>query len=110
MSYLKQAVLQALNELDNESYASKHKHIVEAIAILRAAQDQPDKSVVKEYLTTEPQTFHGWWNAGNLTKDNKYKKDTYAYWAWEGWHAAILLTTSPSQIAHSDACIEKEKE
>jgi hypothetical protein len=36
----------------------------------------------------EQRTFNTWWNSDDLTKNNRYRKDSAAYWAWEGWHAA----------------------
>ena len=99
MSDLRQAAMLALDALENHAAIKHPQQIHYRDAAIEALRD-----------ALYPQTFHSWWNAGNLTKDNSYKKDTPAYWAWEGWHAAILLTTSPSQIAHSDACVEKEQE
>jgi hypothetical protein len=33
--------------------------------------------------------FNEWWN-GNIHNDaNPYREDTPAYWAWEGWQAAV---------------------
>ena len=33
--------------------------------------------------------FNRWWNSDGLVEDNPYNKDTPAFWAWEGWQAAI---------------------
>jgi hypothetical protein len=33
--------------------------------------------------------FNSWWNSDDLLKDNPYRIYTPAYWAWEGWCAAI---------------------
>lgn len=33
--------------------------------------------------------FNNWWNDNVFTKNNPYTNDTPAFWAWEGWHAAI---------------------
>ena len=33
--------------------------------------------------------FNNWWNDDVLVKDNPYEVDTCAFWAWEGWHAAV---------------------
>ena len=33
--------------------------------------------------------FNNWWNSDELLKDNPYRKDSPAYWAWEGWCAAV---------------------
>ena len=31
--------------------------------------------------------FNKWWNSDKLMDGNPYKKDSPAYWAWEGWVA-----------------------
>lgn len=33
--------------------------------------------------------FNNWWNSDELLKDNPYRKDSPAYWAWEGWCAGV---------------------
>jgi hypothetical protein len=33
--------------------------------------------------------FNNWWNSDELLKDNPYRIYTPAYWAWEGWCAAV---------------------
>ena len=33
--------------------------------------------------------FNDWWNSDKLTDINPYRKDSPAYWAWEGWCAAV---------------------
>jgi hypothetical protein len=35
------------------------------------------------------QEFNSWWNADDMTNDNPYREDSPAYWAWEGWCAAV---------------------
>jgi hypothetical protein len=42
--------------------------------------------------------FNNWWNSDDLLKDNPYRKDSPAYWAWEGWCAAVN--------AEREACAE----
>jgi len=32
--------------------------------------------------------FNKWWNSDGLVEGNPYRKDSPAYWAWEGWQAA----------------------
>ena len=39
------------------------------------------------------QAFKTWWNANDLLLDNPYKKDSKAYWAWEGYIAGVKATT-----------------
>ncbi len=33
--------------------------------------------------------FDKWWNEDLLTEDNPFVDGTPAYWAWEGWCAAV---------------------
>ena len=33
--------------------------------------------------------FNKWWNEDLLTEDNPFVDGTPAYWAWEGWCAAV---------------------
>ena len=33
--------------------------------------------------------FNEWWNEDLLTADNPFVDGTPAYWAWEGWCAAV---------------------
>ena len=36
--------------------------------------------------------FNKWWNSDGLVEGNPYRKDSPAYWAWEGWQAAYEQT------------------
>lgn len=33
--------------------------------------------------------FNKWWDGDLLTEDNPFVDSTPAYWAWEGWCAAV---------------------
>ncbi len=33
--------------------------------------------------------FNSWWHNGEAPNNNPYELDSAAYWAWEGWRAAI---------------------
>jgi hypothetical protein len=35
--------------------------------------------------------FNEWWNNDLLTEDNPFVDGTPAYWAWEGWCAAVKV-------------------
>ena len=35
--------------------------------------------------------FNKWWNSDGLVEDNPYGRDTPAFWAWEGWQAALKV-------------------
>jgi hypothetical protein len=47
--------------------------------------------------------FNKWWNDNVFTKNNPYTNDTPAFWAWEGWHAAIAA----EREACAKVCDEK---
>ena len=38
---------------------------------------------------TPSEKFNNWWNSDYDDSTNPYIKDTYAYWAWAGWQAAL---------------------
>lgn len=45
-------------------------------------------STYTQNMKTLNQTkFDEWWNAGSTLKDNPYREDSAAFWAWEGWNA-----------------------
>ena len=31
--------------------------------------------------------FNDWWNADSLVEDNPFRRESPAFWAWEGWNA-----------------------
>jgi len=33
--------------------------------------------------------FNQWWNSESLATGNLYLQDSPAFWAWEGWQAAV---------------------
>ena len=33
--------------------------------------------------------FNDWWDSDYDDSTNPYEKDTFAYWAWAGWQAAL---------------------
>ena len=38
---------------------------------------------------TPSDAFNDWWNNDYDDSTNPYQKDTFAYWAWAGWQAAL---------------------
>ena len=40
-------------------------------------------------------SFNAWWNSDKLLLNNTYRKDSPAYWAWEGWCAALAAAPTP---------------
>ena len=40
--------------------------------------------------------FNEWWNDNVFVKDNPFRNDSPAFWAWEGWHAGV--------VAEREAC------
>jgi hypothetical protein len=49
--------------------------------------------------------FNTWWDSSELLKDNPYREDSPAYWAWEGWCAAALA----EREACAKLCMEIEQ-
>lgn len=45
----------------------------------------------REVVSNVPEEFNKWWNSDVLTGHNPFKKDTPAFWAWEGWVAGTIL-------------------
>jgi hypothetical protein len=43
--------------------------------------------------------FDDWWNADSLVEDNPFRRESPAFWAWEGWHAGVA--------AERDACQDR---
>ena len=33
--------------------------------------------------------FNTWWHSGESLTDNPYEDESAAFWAWEGWCAAV---------------------
>lgn len=33
--------------------------------------------------------FNDWWNADSLVEDNPFRRESPAFWAWEGWNAGV---------------------
>ena len=48
-----------------------------------AAQDK------LEQWDTPSEAFNEWWNGEYDDSTNPYEKNTFAYWAWAGWQAAL---------------------
>jgi len=47
----------------------------------KAAQDK-----LKQW---DNEAFNDWWDSDYDDSTNPYEKDTFAYWAWAGWQAAL---------------------
>ena len=58
----------------------------------RMAADQPPSEDTPGSLSNQQQ-FNHWWNEGETGETapgaNPYRHESAAYWAWEGWQAAI---------------------
>jgi hypothetical protein len=48
-----------------------------------AAQDKLEK------WDMPSEAFNAWWDSDYDDSTNPYEKDTFAYWAWAGWQAAL---------------------
>ena len=44
--------------------------------------------------------FDEWWdsNRKTLSPSNPCMTDSFEYWAWEGWHAALALTSTKCEV------------
>jgi hypothetical protein len=49
----------------------------------KAAQDK------LEQWDMPSEAFNAWWDSDYDDSANPYEKDTFAYWAWAGWQAAL---------------------
>ena len=47
------------------------------------------------------EAFNAWWDSDYDDSANPYEKDTFAYWAWAGWQAALA---QPAQEPVCPAC------
>ena len=45
-----------------------------------------------EYM--DDNAFNDWWDSDYDDSTNPYEKDTFAYWAWAGWQAALAQEKS----------------
>lgn len=50
------------------------------------------------------EAFNAWWDSDYDDSANPYEKDTFAYWAWAGWQAAL------AQPAQEPVCPECKAE
>ena len=53
-----------------------------------AAQDKLEK------WDMPSEAFNNWWDSDYDDSTNPYEKDTFAYWAWAGWQAALAQEKS----------------
>ena len=43
----------------------------------------------KKILKPPPDAFNEWWDSDLHDGGNPFQTDSFAYWAWEGWQAAL---------------------
>ena len=53
----------------------------------KAAQDK------LEQWDTPSEAFNNWWDSDYDDSTNPYERDSFAYWAWAGWQAALAQPT-----------------
>jgi hypothetical protein len=63
-------------------------------------------SIGEDELREPSRNFNDWWNADRLTKTNPFREDSPAYWAWEGWTAALTSIGEDAWIAACSAPYE----
>jgi hypothetical protein len=54
-----------------------------------AGRRTPSASIGEDGLREPSRNFNDWWNADRFTQTNPFREDSPAYWAWEGWTAAL---------------------
>ena len=52
------------------------------------------------------EAFNKWWDADLLTEDNPFADGTPAYWAWEGWCAALAEQPAQPQLVPWSQALE----
>ena len=51
--------------------------------------------------------FNTWWHNGEAPNNNPYEPDSAAYWAWEGWCAAVKVEREAcAEVCDGEATIE----
>jgi hypothetical protein len=71
------------NEASNEMEALTPSEYQELAALTKTHREL-------DAALAERRNFNDWWNLGIVTEgDNPYAHETPAWWAWEGWQAAI---------------------
>jgi len=46
------------------------------------------------------EAFNDWWDSDYDDSTNPYEKDTFAYWAWAGWQAALAQPAQEPLAVH----------
>ena len=77
-----------------EGYSARR--IVAEIDRLSAAQPRSEADERAAQWAPIPPKFNAWWDSGAVSKDNPYREDAAAFWAFEGWRAA-LSASQPAQ-------------
>ena len=53
-----------------------------------------------EQWDTPSEAFNAWWNSDYYGSTNPYEINTFAYWAWAGWQAALAQPAQePVQVS-----------
>lgn len=60
-----------------------------------------------EKLITKAE-FNEWWDSDNLSGNNPHRRESAAYWAWEGYQAGVKAEREACAKA-LDAMAEKDK-
>jgi len=55
---------------------------------------------------TPSEAFNAWWDSDYDDSTNPFTKDTFAYWAWAGWQAALA---QPAQEPTLQEQLDKAK-
>jgi hypothetical protein len=53
--------------------------------------------------------FGEWWDGESFTTDNPYHKESFAYWAWEGWQAGWKGASTVERLTDYERGYEQGK-
>ena len=75
-------VAQKFIEVENKKVSERYGYVPK----LHPSEWQ-DKQPAQDKLAQD--AFNDWWDSDYDDSTNPYEKDTFAYWAWAGWQAAL---------------------
>jgi hypothetical protein len=67
-------------------YQSKKAAALDEDGMYLVHQTQPAQDKLEQWGC---EAFNDWWDSDYDDSTNPYEKDTFAYWAWAGWQAAL---------------------
>ena len=95
----------------DEQYRVRYAYLLRVITALREALAQPPLPVQEPVAWDKPSvSFDEWWD-GDRRRDtaNPFQTDSFAYWAFEGWQAALAQRPWVGLEAEDLAQIESDE-